>query len=60
VFFTTLTRYFLAKEQAFKRMIDDLLRRGKTGRNNNAPLVLKYDVSRWRNIAKKRNGISRG
>jgi hypothetical protein len=29
VFFITFTRYFLAKEQSFKRMIDDLLRQGR-------------------------------
>jgi hypothetical protein len=54
VFFTTFTRYFLAKEQSFKRMIDDQLRRGKAGRNDDAPLVLKNDIPRWRNIANKR------
>jgi hypothetical protein len=44
----------LAKEQAFKNMIADLLRRGHTGWNNNAPLVLRDDVPRWRNKANKR------
>jgi hypothetical protein len=54
VFFPTFTRYFLAKEQSFKRMIEDLLKPGKTGRNDNAPLVLKDDVLRWKNIANRR------
>jgi hypothetical protein len=44
----------LAKKQSFKRMIDELLRRGKTGWNDNAPLVLKEDVPSWRSIANKR------
>jgi hypothetical protein len=56
VFFPTFTRYFLAREQSFKMMIEDLLKQRETNRNGNPPLVLKYDVPRWRNIANKRMG----
>jgi hypothetical protein len=54
VLFTMFERYFLDKERAFTNMIADLLRRGDTVRNDNAPLVLRDDVPRWRNIANKR------
>jgi hypothetical protein len=54
VFFPTFTSLFFAKEQSFKMMIKDLLNRRKTGWNNDAPLVLKDDVPRWRNIADRR------
>jgi hypothetical protein len=56
VFFPTFTRYFLAREQSFKMMIEDLLKHRETGRNSDPMLVLKDDVPRWRNIANKRMG----
>jgi hypothetical protein len=46
VLFTMFERYFLDKEKAFTNMIADLLRRGDTVRNDNAPLVLRDDVPR--------------
>jgi hypothetical protein len=56
VFFPTFTRYFLARERAFKMMIEDLLKHREARRNGDPPLVLKDDVPRWRNIANKRMG----
>jgi hypothetical protein len=35
-------------------MIEYLLKHRDTSRNNDAPLILKYDVPRWRNIVNKR------
>jgi hypothetical protein len=56
VFFPMFTRYFLAREQSFKMMIEDLLKHREARRNGDPPLVLKDDVLRWRNIANKRMG----
>jgi hypothetical protein len=41
VFFSTFTRYFMAKERSFRIMMEDLLRHRETSHNNDEPpLVL--------------------
>jgi hypothetical protein len=42
VFFPRVTRYFLAKEQSFKMMIEDLLKHREACRNGDPPLVLFF------------------
>jgi hypothetical protein len=59
VFFSTFTRYFLAKERSFQIMMGDLLRHRETSHNDEPPLVHKDDVPRLRHIANKRMGYLR-
>jgi hypothetical protein len=59
VFFPMFTRYFLAREQSFQKMIEDLLKYRETSQNDEPPLVLKDNVPRLRHIANKRMGYLR-
>jgi hypothetical protein len=54
VFFPIFTRYFLAKGKSFQMMVADLLRHREVNQNGGAPLILRADVQRLREIAHKR------
>jgi hypothetical protein len=54
VFFPVFTRYFLAKGKSFQMMVADLLRHRKVNQNGGAPLILRADVQRLREIAHNR------
>jgi hypothetical protein len=57
VFFTVFARYFLAKRKSFQMMVADLLRHREVNQNGGAPLILRADVQRLREIAHKRMAI---
>jgi hypothetical protein len=59
VLFPVFTRYFLAREQSFQIMIEDLLKQRKTIQKNEPPLVIGADVPRLMHIANKRMGYLR-
>jgi hypothetical protein len=57
VFFPVFTRYFQSKGKAFENMIADLLHHREENQNGGAPLILRVDVPRLRQIANKRMGF---
>jgi hypothetical protein len=57
VFFPVFTRYFQSKGKAFENMIADLLHHREANQNGGAPLILRVDVPRLRQIANKRMGF---
>jgi hypothetical protein len=54
VLFPVFTRYFLAKGKSFHKVVADLLRHREVNQNGGAPLILRADVQRLREIAHKR------
>jgi hypothetical protein len=53
VIFPVFTRYFSSKGKAFENMIADLLHHREANQNGGAPLILRVDVPRLRQIANK-------
>jgi hypothetical protein len=53
IFFLAFTRYFMAKGRAFEMMVADLIKQKEANQNGGAPLILRADVPRLREIAHK-------
>jgi hypothetical protein len=57
VFFPIFSRYFVAKGRSFENMVADLIHHREANQNEGAPLIVKADVPKLRQIAHKRMGF---
>jgi hypothetical protein len=56
-FFPVFSRYFVWKGRSFKNMVADLIHHREANQNEGAPLIVRADVPKLRQIAHKRMGF---
>jgi hypothetical protein len=57
VFFPVFSRYFVAKGRSFENMVADLIHHREANQNGGAPLIVREDVPKSRQITYKRMGF---